>query len=123
MIIIVHGPEDKVEPHIQALRSVQIGKGCGCLLLNKPNGDDHAIEHQIEKLLAGEKLIRGEKLLVGESHRTDTWEAPKDLSGLRWKKDPMVLVYGNDEKILDQFEKFLPGFKKFVGPVSEMTIK
>jgi hypothetical protein len=123
MIIVVHGPKDKAEPHIQALRGSQIGQGNGCLLVLKPDGDEHKIEHQIEKLLAGEKLIRGEKLLVGESNRTDTWEAPKDLSKLRWKKNPMVLVYGHDEKVLDQFEKVLPGFKKFVGPVSEMTIK
>jgi hypothetical protein len=123
MIVIVRGPRDKAQPHLEAIRSVQIGKGCGCLLLNEPDGDDHKVEHQIEKLLVGEKLIKGERLLVGESHRTDTWEAPKDLSKLKWKKDPMVLLYGHDEKVLDQFEKLLPGFKKLLGPVSEITVK
>jgi hypothetical protein len=123
MIIIVRGPKEKAEYHVKGIRSNQISEGKGCLVVIKPHADEHKVEHQIEKLLAGQKLFPGEKLLVGESHSTLTRQAPKDLEELNWKKEPVVIVYGHDEKVLEDFEDVLPGFKKFFGPVSEITVK
>lgn len=108
MIMIVKGPHDAAMVHCQWMRGANIARKCGALIVLKPEGDDHAIPHQIEKILDGQRFPEN---------------PPADLSELHWKPEPVVLVCEDYRKVLDQFDKVCPGFTRFFGPVNQITIK
>lgn len=105
-IIVIDGPPKQAYELAQTLRGAQISRGRGALLVLMPKGAEHAVVHQIEKILDGVKFPA---------------EPPKDLALMKWKDSPLVVVPAANEKALPDFEAALPGFTKYFGPVSRMS--
>lgn len=76
------------------IRDAQIAKGAGCLLIRE-DCDGHPI-HLLEKIIAGDRLVPG--VFTAEQ--------------IRWKPDSVVIFIGKSEKLLDEFEQLVPGFKR-----------
>jgi hypothetical protein len=116
MITIIEGPKKSGKStwanslrdrHIS--RSVPDGKSVpyGMLLLDE--GQNGEPRHLIEKLLHGVALPADGTSVSAKS--------------LKWKQEPSVVIVGKaNEKLLDEFEKLVPGFKDKVGPVKRMKL-
>lgn len=99
MIVFISGPHDQAMELAKALRNVNIAQGKGALVILQPNGEEHTITQQIEKILDGMPLHGG-----------------ADITGLKFKRDPMILLTEETYPLLDEFEDILPGFKERFGP-------
>ena len=100
-IMIITGPAKSGKSLIAScLRNNQISNKHGALLI------DEACDGEPDVLL--------EKIIVGVTMPTDPptgWE-----SAIPWKSNSMIIVVGEQAKMLDVFEKRLPGFAKHFGP-------
>ena len=112
-ITIIKGPAKSGKTALgNALRNSHIGQSQpagrvvkGALLVDDTN--DGEIKPLIEKLLLGAELPA---------------DPPADLAELPWKDDPVVILIGaKAEPTLKRFEKALPGFTEFLGPVRTLT--
>lgn len=106
MITVIDGPAKSGKTVLaNLLRNAQITAGSGALIL-----DNTHVEHDPKALI--EKLIDGDPLP----------EKVDDLSKIKWKKNPVVLVVGKDGLTkLEEIEKRLPGFKKYMGPIQTLS--
>lgn len=89
-----------------AMRNKHIGSGLeadgrarGFLLVDADN------DGEAKPLL--EKLI----------HHAALPDHPVPVDSVPWKHDPQVVLIGSKAKLLDEFEKLVPGFTKKFGPV------
>ena len=121
MITIIEGPAKSGKSAMaNSLRNNHIGNG-GPFTPDKgtdwrPNGVLLIDEDQ-----EGEPRHLIEKLLHGEALPADGTPVP--ASKLDWKADPQVIIVGKkQEKLLDEFEKLVPGFAKKVGPVKRLKL-
>jgi hypothetical protein len=104
-ITIIKGPAKSGKSELaNALRNSAITNQRGALLVDDDN--DGETKPLIEKLLLGTELPE---------------DPPKDLSKLEWKPDPIVVFVGKGESRLKEFEKALPGFTEFFGPIRTLT--
>lgn len=104
-ITIINGPAQSGKSRLaNALRNSQITQGKGALLVD--DSCDGEVKPLIEKLLVGVELPA---------------EPPADLSTLPWKEDCLVILVGWKASMLKSFEKALPGFREFFGPVTTLT--
>jgi len=111
-ILIIDGPHGEAIEFAQTLRAARIAKGGGALIVLKPGagkGHEHALPHQVEKLLAGETL-------PGPGPGPGI-----EAEGLPWKPNPLVLVPAGNEAVLADIEALVPGFTAKFGPVSRMA--
>ena len=101
-VVIITGPPKSGKSLIaNALRNNQISNKHGALLIDEAN--DGAPDILLEKILIGEKLPQ---------------PAPKNWAeSLPWKLNAMVILVGDQAKMLDVFEGMLPGFAEHFGPV------
>ena len=121
MITIIEGPAKSGKSALaNSMRDRHIGAGGpltpdakkdwkpnGALLIDE--GQDGEPRHLIEKLLHGDALPAD--------------DSPVKASELNWKNDPQVIIVGKkQEKLLDVFEKLVPGFEKKVGPVKRLKL-
>lgn len=112
MITIIKGPAKSGKSQLgNALRNTHIGlsqpvEGVfkGALLV------DDTCDGEVKPLL--------EKLLIGAELPADP---PEDLSKLPWKDEPLVIIIGDSGRWLKAFEKALPGFTDYLGPVRTLT--
>lgn len=121
MITIIEGPAKSGKTALaNSMRDQHISTG-GPLLPDakkgwKPNGSLLVDEDQ-----DGDPRHLLEKLLHGDALPTDG--SPVKAEQLNWKNDPQVIVVGKkQEKLLDTFEKLVPGFAKKVGPVKRLKL-
>jgi hypothetical protein len=99
-ITIIQGPSQSGKSLIaNALRNNQINNNHGALLI-----DEHS---------DGELDILIEKLLIG----VNLPAVVDKISDLPWKQNPIVILVGEKQSLLAAFEKRLPGFTDFFGPV------
>jgi hypothetical protein len=106
-IYIIEGPSKSGKSTIaNAMRNTRIGQGCGCLLVDE--AQDGSPKVLIEKILVGIEVPKA---------------APADITALPWKKDPTVIMVGDKQAMLAEFEKMLPGFIDLMGPVYRVTIE
>lgn len=97
-ICIIKGPAQSGKTLIaRALRNNQISNKKGALLID---------EDQL-----GELHIQLEKIIDGVPYNLKNWQS------LPWKADAMIITVGDKAKVLDEFEKMMPGFKERFGPV------
>jgi hypothetical protein len=119
MITIIEGPKKSGKTTLaNSLRNRHIGqtepfagqedwKPHGSLLLDEDTEGEP--RHLIEKLLHGGALPAD--------------GAPVKAASLNWKAEPSVVIVGKkQEKLLDEFEKLVPGFKVKVGPVKRLKL-
>lgn len=100
-IVVIKGPAKTGKSLVaNALRNNHINQKKGVLLIDETQEGD--VKAQIEKLLVG--------IVLPES-------VPSNLKDLPWKPDPMIIVVNSKISILEAFEKLVPGFKVFFGPV------
>jgi hypothetical protein len=101
-IVIIKGQAKSGKTLIaNALRNNQISSKKGALLIDETN--DGEAKPLLEKILIGVPLPA---------------EIPADwATKLPWKPDAMIIVVAEKQKMLDQFEAVLPGFKEKFGPV------
>jgi hypothetical protein len=84
-----------------ALRNNQISFKKGALL--------------VDEACDGEPKILLEKILVGVQLPQP---APEDwATSLPWKPNPMIILVGDKDALLETFEEMLPGFTEAFGPV------
>jgi hypothetical protein len=121
MITIIDGPKKSGKTTMaNSLRNQHIGAG-GAFTPDrskswKPHGSLLIDEDQ-----DGEPRHLLEKLLHGDALPEDGTPVPADK--LNWKVEPTVVVVGKkQEKLLDEFEKLVPGFKAKVGPVKRLQL-
>ena len=122
MITIIDGPPKSGKTTMaNSIRNAHIGKGgpltadrkadwkpTGLLLIDEDAQKDAEPRHLIEKLLHGDALPED--------------GTPVAASKLNWKDEPSVVIVGKkQEKLLDVFEKLVPGFAKKVGPVKRIA--
>lgn len=112
-ITIIKGPAKSGKSALgNALRNSHIGRSrpdegvvMGALLVDDTN--DGETKPLLEKLLLEVELPD---------------KPPEDLSALPWKAEPLVILIGDKaEPTLKRFEKALPGFTNFFGPVRTLT--
>lgn len=97
-ICVIKGPAQSGKSLIaRALRNNQISNKKGALLIDEDQN--------------GELNIQLEKIIAGDNFNTKTWKS------LPWKPDAMIITVGDKDKVLDEFEAMMPGFKEFFGPV------
>ena len=89
----------------QTLRSATISRGCGALIL-LPVGDDHPLQHQIEKIIKGHPLKPGMK-----------------LADVKFKPGCVVIYDDETKPVLEAIEKVLPGFTEKNGPLVTIPIE
>jgi hypothetical protein len=116
MITIIEGPAKSGKSALaNSLRNRHIGRGLdekagvfhGALLIDEDQ--DGEPRHLLEKLIHG-------MALPGDGTPVNAKEIP-------WKADPQVVIVGKkQEKLLDEFEKLIPGFKAKVGPVKRLKL-
>jgi hypothetical protein len=87
-----------------AIRDNRISSGCGALLVN-PDFEEHPVQHQVEKIIAGAPI-----------------HPAANLARVPWKKDSVVLAIG-DDAALKEIEAFAPGFIAAHGPVRTITVE
>ena len=106
-IMVIGGEHEQAMLLAQMLRGAQITRGGGALILLRPGnekGKEHALQHQIEKLLKGIALPPDAK-----------------AENLSWKPDPLVLVPLANIDLIDAVEALVPGFIEKCGPVLSMA--
>lgn len=86
------------------LRDQQIHQRNGALLI-RPDCDGE-INHLIEKIIAKDKFIPGEKT----------------VDEINWKPSSIVILVGKGQLFLLEFEKVLPGFTEYFGPIKEIGL-
>lgn len=97
-ICIIKGPAKSGKTLIaRALRNNQISNKKGALLIDEDQ--------------TGELNIQLEKIIDGANFDAKVWKS------LPWKLDAMIITVGDKDKVLDEFEEVMPGFKEFFGPV------
>lgn len=96
-----------------ALRNSFLSNGKGAILVDK------APDHDNEKAPTAKAMI--EKILAGTALPNSVEELPP-IEKLAWKKDPVIILVGEGEKWLDEFEKTVPGFVEFHGPINTMEV-
>lgn len=103
-IVVITGPARSGKSLIaNALRNNQGLQKYGTLLIDEGNsGDPKAL---LEKLLVGVELPDG----------------VVDPGSLPWKPHSMIITVGEQSHLLAEFEKMLPGFMKFFGPVYSVS--
>lgn len=116
MITIIEGPQGSGKTTLaNSLRNQHIGKGLdekskrfhGALLIDEDQ--DGEPRHLLEKLIEGMALPANETPILAKA--------------VPWKADPQVIIVGSkQEKLLDKFEKLVPGFKEKVGPVKRLKL-
>lgn len=116
MITIIEGPAKSGKTSMgNALRNQHIGKSNpdgvsvphGSLLIDEDN--DGEPRHLLEKIIHGMALPAD-----------GTPVAAKDIP---WKHDPQVVIIGAKKaKLLDVFEKLVPGFTAKIGPVKRLKL-
>lgn len=100
-IIIIDGPQGSGKTSIAvALRNNCISNGRGALLVDEDQ--DGELRPLLEKIIVGVALPP---------------EGPVDAGDVPWKPEPSIIVVGKKAKILDKFEKIVPGFNAKFGPV------
>ena len=104
-IVIISGAAKSGKTLIaNALRNNQISNKKGALLIDETN--DGGLKPLLEKILIAIQLPA---------------EIPADwASKLPWKHDPMIIVVAEKQKMLLEFERMLPGFNEYFGPVYEI---
>lgn len=101
-ICIIKGTEKSGKTLIaNALRNNQISNKQGALLIDEDQNGDTDI------------LI--EKIIIGEKFDSNRWKE------LPWKPNSMVILVGEKESMLAEFEEMMPGFAEFFGPVYTVT--
>lgn len=105
-IMVIEGPAQSGKTLLaNSLRNGKISSGQGALVLDNTH-KDHDPTALIEKLIDTDPLPA----------KVD------DLTKIKWKKNPLVVVVGSDGLAkLEQIEKRLPGFKKYHGPVTTLA--
>ena len=121
MITIIEGPRGSGKTTIaNSLRNRHIGK-TEPLGKNSPKGWKPHGSLLIDEEQGGEPRHLIEKLLHGDALPADG--TPVDARSLNWKAEPSVVIVGKkQEKLLDEFEKLVPGFKAKVGPVKRLKL-
>jgi hypothetical protein len=106
-ITIIKGPNRSGKSMIAAaLRNTQITNKHGCLLVDYELAD---IKAMLEKILIGVSMPMPAE--GKESLDPAVWQK------LPWKPNSMVILVGDKVVALEKFEKLLPGFTKFFGPI------
>lgn len=101
MIILINGPAKSGKSSIAAaLRNNQISNKHGALLIDENSDGD------LDVLL--------EKIIVA---KTVPEVCGRPIGDIPWKPDSMVILVGAKSSMLAAFEKRLPGFEKYHGPV------
>lgn len=114
-ILLISGPAKSGKSYLaNALRNGASAQKRGVLMLDESTTGDpkHLLEKLISELtfedcmrLAAVKGIGKEKL----------------IEVIPWKPDPVVIAVGDREKLLDDFERAIPGFRAKMGPVFTCT--
>ena len=107
IVIKLNGPPEEMNLIGMALRNSQVATGRGALLIREGHEDD-PVEGLIEKLLLGQSLS-------GVYIDADDPE-------LNWKRDPMIILCGTAAQAYEDMEQRLPGIKRMVGDVYNVTI-
>lgn len=102
-IIVITGDQSAADLLGNSLRNTAISSGKGALLVKADQ--DGAVQHQIEKIIAGDVFVEG---------------TPADA--VNWKPDPQVVFVNAGEAFLAQFEAACPGFTVKLGPVSRLSL-
>lgn len=121
MITIIEGPKKSGKTAMaNAMRNAHIGK-------SEPFSEKVAKDWRphgallIDEDEKGEPRHLLEKLIHGMALPSDG--SPVDAKHIPWKTDPQVVIVGKgNEKLLDEFEKLVPGFKAKVGPVKRLKL-
>jgi hypothetical protein len=113
-IVIIRGDKATGKTLIaNALRNNQIANKRGALLVDEDQPGE--IKPLLEKLLVGVPLPTPPA--DADDGARARWREDFDINALPWKAEPMVILVGGKEAVLDQFEEAAPGFKKLMGEV------
>lgn len=103
MILHIVGPAQSGKTTIaQALRTAQLARGHGCLLVDE--GCDGETQHLLEKIIAGDVL-----------------EQQTSADVVNWKPSPLIVFVNGEFDKLDEFEALAPGITDLLGPVYTVT--
>lgn len=121
MITIIEGPKKSGKTAMaNAMRNAHIGKTEPMPVGAPANWRPHG-SLLIDDDTEGEPRHLLEKIIFGMALPADGTPIP--ASKVLWKVDPQVVVVGKkQEKLLDEFEKMVPGFKDKVGPVKRLKL-
>lgn len=101
MIIKIKGPAKSGKTTVAtALRNSQVGQGKGCLLIDETTEGD--LNHLLEKIIVGIPFEEG-------------------MTDIPWKKESMVIFVNDTDKLIEEFEKMVPGFVEQLGPIHTLT--
>jgi len=94
-----------------SMRNTQISNGKGALLVD--DTQEGEARYLLEKLIDGDHLgaISGDGPAI-----------PRPAKDVNWKPEPAIIFVGDKIKLLDEFEKIVPGFTKMFGPVRSLDL-
>jgi len=121
MITIIEGPAKSGKSALaNSMRNTHIGQGTP---FGHPDNDDSWRPQGallVDDDNDGEPRHLLEKLIVGMALPADG--TPVKAADVPWKANPQVVIVGKKEKLLDTFEKLVPGFKAKIGPVKRLKL-
>jgi hypothetical protein len=107
-IMVISGKPADVRQMAGMMRDAQISQGKGALLLLKPGtarGQEHALEHQLEKIIDTQRFVKGMK-----------------ADDVPWKPDTMIIVPKTEEDVLSKIDEICPAFTRHFGPIKRMEV-